>query len=177
MISLDNNYNPYDPNQPYNQNNPYEQNLPYAPNSPYDQYSAGDYGGTSGQPVVQPGIPVTSGQPGPGLGIASMIVGAFAIIFSLIYTFMGCFCVLVGTIGVGMSIWIDIIGLVLGITATILGAIAKKTHARGNGFSTAGLILGIISVVLGACSAIFYVVLTFLGESWLKSLSQPKSYY
>ncbi len=59
--------------------------------------------------------------------------------------------------------WYPIVGLVLGITAIITGAIAKKRV--NSGMSRAGLTMGIIGTILGFLALIAWIVILILGAS------------
>lgn len=68
-------------------------------------------------------------QPGKGLGITALVLGIISVVFFWIY-------------------FVDILTLLMGITAIILAVMSGKKCK--NGMATAGLILGIIGVVLSA---------------------------
>jgi hypothetical protein len=81
------------------------------------------------QPYQQPQQP----QGGKGLAITSMVLGIVSVVFFWIP-------------------YVDILTLLLGITALILGIVAGKKGK--NGMAIAGLVLGIIGTVLSLISFI-----------------------
>ena len=76
-------------------------------------------------------------QPGKGLAITSMILGIISVVFFWIP-------------------YVDILTLILGIAALIMGIVAGKKG--NNGMAVAGLVLGIIGTVLSLISFISCVM-------------------
>jgi hypothetical protein len=74
--------------------------------------------------------PHTSRQPGPGLGVASMVLGIVGIVFC----------------------WVPVLNWILGLLAIILGAVGVRRVA-GKGMAVAGLVLGIITIALNILAA------------------------
>ena len=91
-------------------------------------------------------------QGGPGLAIASMVLGICGVVFGC------CFY------------WI---AFVLGVIGLILGAVALAKKTRGRGMAIAGLVLSIITIAFGViglvCGAALYT--EALGKTAVDSLS------
>ena len=83
--------------------------------------------------MYQPNQP----QQGKGMGIAALVLGIISVVFFWIP-------------------FVDILTLILGIVAVVLGVMSGKKGK--NGMATAGLVLGIIGVVLSAISFVSCVI-------------------
>jgi hypothetical protein len=69
--------------------------------------------------------------PSNGKAVAALVLGILSIVFCWI-------------------MWIDLIGIILGIIGLVLGIMAKKEMPSG--MATAGIVLGIVGISLGAIS-------------------------
>ena len=90
-------------------------------------------------------------QGGPGLAIASMVLGICGVVFGC------CFY------------WV---AFILGVIGLILGAVALAKKTRGRGMAIAGLVLSIVTIAFGViglvCGAAVYSGV--LGQSAIDSL-------
>jgi uncharacterized membrane protein len=73
-------------------------------------------------------------------------------------------------------------GLILGIPAIILAAIALKKKAAGRGLSIAGLVTGIISTVLSLLFIAFLIVMLIVSANtsdsdWSRDRDYPDSHW
>ncbi|MCL2370108.1 MAG: DUF4190 domain-containing protein [Firmicutes bacterium] len=84
-----------------------------------------------------PQVPTTQGQ-SDGLGVASMILGIFAL----------------------LSVWFYGLGVLLAIPAIILGAVQQSI--KKSGMATAGIVLGIITLVVVVLFVVAFVAMVFL---------------
>ena len=80
----------------------------------------------------------TATQSGNGLAVASLVTGIVGVVFAFLFA---------------------IVGLVLGIVSTALGAVARRRTRSGK--ATAGLVLGIVAIVVSIANMVIaYNVLT-----------------
>jgi hypothetical protein len=73
-----------------------------------------------------------------------------------------------GIIGIILC-WVPIVGLVLGIVATVLGSKRNSLPADKRGMATAGFVLGIITLVIGIIMVILLIVAAVVAASFLGS--------
>ena len=94
----------------------------------------------------------TPAQGGPGLAIASMVLGICGVVFGCCFYWLA---------------------FILGVIGLILGAVALAKKTRGRGMAIAGLVLSIITIAFGViglvCGAALYSEV--MGQSAMNSLS------
>lgn len=79
------------------------------------------------------------------MAVAALVLGICSIVFDFIF------------------VWL---GLILGVVALILGAVARKQNP-GNGVATGGLVCGIIGVVLAViCWVACAACIGAIGSAW-----------
>jgi hypothetical protein len=103
-----------------------------APPYPYQhQYRPGPYPGGYPPPPPHYGYPPPAIEPRNGLGITSLILAIIAL----------------------LGVWSVVAGIILGLTAVLIGFLArgrvKRGTANNGGVAIAGMVLGALAVVVG----------------------------
>lgn len=129
-------------------------------------------GAYPGPPGAYPGPP--GGYPGPPGGYPSPLYGGYPVIPPAGPTGpkngLGTAALVVAIVGL-LTCWTVVGGIVLGITAIVLGALgrgrAKRGEATNGGIATGGIALGALSIVAGLA---FVAIYATLGWSMFKEV-------
>ena len=126
-----------------------------APQYGAPQYGAPQHGAQPASPYAGPqfggfGAPAYGATPRNGMGIAALVLGALALVFS----------------------WTIVGGFLFGVLGVVFGVIhngrVRRRQATAQGLGIAGLVLGIIGIVVAG-------ILVIVG-AWLFSTSRGQNY-
>ena len=128
---------------------------PQSPQYGAPQYGAPQHGAQPASPYAGPqfggfGAPAYGATPRNGMGIAALVLGALALVFS----------------------WTIVGGFLFGVLGVVFGVIhngrVRRRQATAQGLGIAGLVLGIIGIVVAG-------ILVIVG-AWLFSTSRGQNY-
>jgi len=128
---------------------------PQSPQYGAPQYGAPQHGAQPASPYAGPqfggfGAPAYGATPRNGMGIAALVLGALALVFS----------------------WTIVGGFLFGVLGVVFGFIhngrVRRRQATAQGLGIAGLVLGIIGIVVAG-------ILVIVG-AWLFSTSRGQNY-
>ena len=128
---------------------------PQSPQYAAPQYGPPQYGAQPASPYAGPqfggfGAPAYGATPRNGMGIAALVLGALALVFS----------------------WTIVGGFLFGVLGVVFGFIhngrVRRRQATAQGLGIAGLVLGIIGIVVAG-------ILVIVG-AWLFSTSRGQNY-
>ena len=138
----------------YAQNNPYGQNHQYGQSKAQGDYAQNDYGQNAQQTSQDSSFYTAPRQDNNGFGIASMVLGILALIFT-------CGC----------------LNIPLAILSIIFAIIHINRKTGSVGFAIAGLVTSTISVILMVIMVVLFWVVGTGTSSWMYADTMPFEYF
>lgn len=138
----------------YAQNNPYGQNHQYGQSKAQGDYAQNDYGQNAQQTSQDSSFYTAPRQDNNGFGIASMVLGILALIFT-------CGC----------------LNIPLAILSIIFAIIHINRKTGSVGFAIAGLVTSTISVILMVIMVVLFWGVGSDASSWMYADTMPFEYF